>query len=193
MVALVQTDAELSEILMRAFILRRVELVAHGIGDAVLDRVGALVGHAAHQGVSDAQQSPLHVPRSRPRRRHPDAARSFQGRRGGRAGADLPLRARAQEPEQSGDRPLPRLQRRHRSDTRARRRDRRRRTVGAGGGRLRRVGRARRPGARIERPGRTGRLELEDRELPRVSRPAFRARSSRGAPTRRRRNSARRS
>jgi thioredoxin reductase (NADPH) len=34
--ALVQTDAELSEILMRAFILRRVELVATGIGDVVL-------------------------------------------------------------------------------------------------------------------------------------------------------------
>jgi thioredoxin reductase (NADPH) len=34
--ALVQTDAELSEILMRAFILRRVELIAQGIGDVVL-------------------------------------------------------------------------------------------------------------------------------------------------------------
>jgi thioredoxin reductase (NADPH) len=36
MVALVQTDAELSEILMRAFILRRVELVSSGLGDVVL-------------------------------------------------------------------------------------------------------------------------------------------------------------
>src|SRR6266496_3823541 len=35
-VALVQTDSELSDILMRAFILRRVELIARGIGDAVL-------------------------------------------------------------------------------------------------------------------------------------------------------------
>jgi thioredoxin reductase (NADPH) len=34
--ALVQTDADLGEVLMRAFILRRVELVAHGMGDAVL-------------------------------------------------------------------------------------------------------------------------------------------------------------
>src|SRR5438067_10552562 len=34
--ALVQTDAELSEILMRAFILRRTELLAQGIGDATL-------------------------------------------------------------------------------------------------------------------------------------------------------------
>ena len=33
---LVQTDSELSEIIMRAFILRRVELIAHGLGDVVL-------------------------------------------------------------------------------------------------------------------------------------------------------------
>jgi thioredoxin reductase (NADPH) len=36
MAALVQTDAELSEIFMRAFILRRVALIAQGIGDVVL-------------------------------------------------------------------------------------------------------------------------------------------------------------
>jgi thioredoxin reductase (NADPH) len=36
MLALVQTDAELGEIMMRAFILRRVELVAAGVGDIVL-------------------------------------------------------------------------------------------------------------------------------------------------------------
>src|SRR2546427_3291779 len=43
LLALVQTDAELSEILMRAFILRRVELLAQGIGDATL--LGS--GHSA--------------------------------------------------------------------------------------------------------------------------------------------------
>jgi thioredoxin reductase (NADPH) len=36
LLALVQTDAELGEIVMRAFILRRVELVAVGLGDVVL-------------------------------------------------------------------------------------------------------------------------------------------------------------
>jgi len=36
LLALVQTDSELSDILMRAFILRRVELIAHGLGDVVL-------------------------------------------------------------------------------------------------------------------------------------------------------------
>jgi thioredoxin reductase (NADPH) len=36
LLGLVQTDSELSDIFMRAFILRRVELIAHGFGDAVL-------------------------------------------------------------------------------------------------------------------------------------------------------------
>ena len=36
LLALVQTDSELGDIFMRAFILRRVELIAHGFGDVVL-------------------------------------------------------------------------------------------------------------------------------------------------------------
>jgi len=36
MLALVQTDAEIGEILMRAFIVRRVELIAQGLGDAIV-------------------------------------------------------------------------------------------------------------------------------------------------------------
>jgi thioredoxin reductase (NADPH) len=36
LLAIVQTDPELSSILMRAFILRRVEMIAHGLGDLVL-------------------------------------------------------------------------------------------------------------------------------------------------------------
>jgi thioredoxin reductase (NADPH) len=36
LLSLVQTDSELGDIFMRAFILRRVELIAHGFGDAVL-------------------------------------------------------------------------------------------------------------------------------------------------------------
>ena len=36
LLALVQTDSEISEIIMRAFIVRRVELIAHGLGDVVL-------------------------------------------------------------------------------------------------------------------------------------------------------------
>jgi thioredoxin reductase (NADPH) len=36
LLALVQTDSELSDLIMRAFIVRRVELIAHGVGDVVL-------------------------------------------------------------------------------------------------------------------------------------------------------------
>jgi thioredoxin reductase (NADPH) len=36
LLSIVQTDSELSEILMRAFILRRVELIAQGLGDVIL-------------------------------------------------------------------------------------------------------------------------------------------------------------
>jgi thioredoxin reductase (NADPH) len=36
LLSIVQTDTELSDILMRAFVLRRVELIARGLGDAVL-------------------------------------------------------------------------------------------------------------------------------------------------------------
>jgi thioredoxin reductase (NADPH) len=36
LMALVQTDSELGDIILRAFILRRVELIAHGFGDVVL-------------------------------------------------------------------------------------------------------------------------------------------------------------
>ncbi len=36
LLALIRNDSELSDILMRAFILRRLELIAHGFGDAIL-------------------------------------------------------------------------------------------------------------------------------------------------------------
>jgi len=36
LLALIQTDAELSEIFMRAFIMRRIEIIARGLGDVVL-------------------------------------------------------------------------------------------------------------------------------------------------------------
>jgi len=36
LLAVVQTDAELSDLIMRAFILRRVELIANGFGDVVV-------------------------------------------------------------------------------------------------------------------------------------------------------------
>jgi thioredoxin reductase (NADPH) len=45
--SLIQTDAELGEILMRAFILRRVELIAAGVGDVVL--IGSTYSASTHR------------------------------------------------------------------------------------------------------------------------------------------------
>ena len=51
-----QTDAELSDILMRAFILRRVELIARRLRRRRPDWLDALRRHAAREGVPDAQR-----------------------------------------------------------------------------------------------------------------------------------------
>ena len=52
---LVQTDSELSEILMRAFILRRVELMEQGLGDVVLIGSKYLRRDASRQGIPGSQ------------------------------------------------------------------------------------------------------------------------------------------
>ena len=152
---------------MRAFILRRVELIAHGLGDVVL--VGS--NHCA---------GTLRVKEFLTRNGHPyayvdldrdadvqDLLDRFHVGCRRRAGADLPRRDSAAESDQSADRRLPRLQRGDRPDADPRRGHRRRRAGRARGGRVRRVGGARCPGAGVQRARRTGRLELEDRELPR--------------------------
>ena len=190
--ALVQTDAELSEILMRAFILRRVELVASGIGDVVL--IGS-------------QHSPgtLRIKEFLTRNSHPYTyvdldhepdvqalLDHFHVAVDRRAGADLPRRAGAAQSDQRADRRLPRLQRRDRSDARARSGDRRRRAGGARGRRLRRVRRAGRPGARVERARADRPARARGSRTISGFRPASPARSWRAAPTPRRRSSARR-
>ena len=113
---------------------------------------GSLVRDAAHQGVPDPQWSSLQVHRPRPRRGRAGAPRSFPRRRRGSAGAHLPWRCRAQESEQPADCRMPRVQRRGRSDARAR--------LGSSGpdrwvsAAVRRLGGTRRPG--WTNAGRTG-------------------------------------
>ena len=65
LLSMVQTDDELSGILMRAFILRRVELIARGLGDVVLIGSTHSARHAAHPGIPHPQQPSLHLRRSR--------------------------------------------------------------------------------------------------------------------------------
>src|SRR5580692_5693093 len=55
---LVQTDSELSEIFLRAFILRRVELIALELGDVLIVGSERSPGYASHQGISGAQRAP---------------------------------------------------------------------------------------------------------------------------------------
>ena len=95
LLALVQTDAELSEILMRAFILRRVELIAQRPRRRRAGRLGPLRRHAARQGVPDPQRPSLRLHRSRPRRRTcRSCSIASTSTRGGRPGRDLPRRGR---------------------------------------------------------------------------------------------------
>ena len=190
MLALVQTDAELSEILMRAFILRRVELIAHGLGDVVL------IGSIHSPGT-------LRIKEFLTRNGHPYAYIDLDRDADVQelldhfhvAVADVPvlicrgeLVLRNPTNEQIADclgfndaidqahGPRPG--------------DRRRRTGGAGGGRVRRVGGARRAGARSERARRARPARARGSRTISAFPPASPARSWRAAPTRRRRSSA---
>ena len=76
LLALIQTDAELSEILIRAFILRRMEFIASDLGDVVV--VGSMHcgAHAPRERIPDAERPPVSLRRSRSRSRRAGAARS---------------------------------------------------------------------------------------------------------------------
>ena len=58
LLALVQNDAEISEILMRAFIYRRLELVAQGIGDVML--IGSMHSAATLRVRSSSRATGIH-------------------------------------------------------------------------------------------------------------------------------------
>ena len=164
----VQNDAELSELFMRAFILRRVGLIQAQQGDVVLIGSQPLGRDAPPAAVPRPQRLPVREPRRRSRPRRRRAARALPGgdRRG--AGRHLPRRGGPQEPDERAARRVPPDE----SGVRPRdgpRSDRHRRGAGgARGRRLRRLRGARRARARDDRAGRAGGDELEDRELPRL-------------------------
>ena len=97
---LVQRDFELSEILMRAFILRRAALIAQGDSGLVLIGSRHSAGHAAHQRVSEPKRAALHLPGRRERPRRAGTPGSVPGRRPRRAGDRLRKRP---GPEESVD------------------------------------------------------------------------------------------
>ena len=153
---------------MRAFILRRVELISQGLGDVIVIGSSHCAGTLRVKEFLTPQRPSLHLPRSRTRRRRPDHARPLSRHRRRHTGADMPRRGRAAPPDERADRGVPGVQRADRSGAGTGRRHRGRRPRRSRGRGLRRIRGARRAGARDDGPGRAGRLELEDRELPRL-------------------------
>ena len=93
---IVQTDAELSELFMRAFILRRVGLIAAGQGDVVL--LGSRHSAGTLRAAASSSTRNGHPVRQHRRRQRPGragAARPLPRRRRRRAGRHLPRRAGA--------------------------------------------------------------------------------------------------
>ena len=156
LLSLVQTDSEIGEVIMRAFILRRVELIASGLGDVVLVGSSHCAGTLRVQQFLTRNGHPYSYHRSRSRRGCRGASGSIQGERRGRARRDLSRRGRTAQPHQSPDRGVPWLQRDHRPDYGARRGHRWRGPIGPGGGGVCGVGRPRRAGRRDQCSRRAG-------------------------------------
>ena len=186
---LVARDAELSEILMRAFILRRLALVTPASGTCPAG-LAPLRPDPESARISQPQRTPVHLCRSRHRPDLAGPARSLPGADLGSAGGDLQCPRRAAQPVDPGTGRLPGLQRQRRRHARARPDHRRRRAGRSGGGGLCGVGRAQRAGDRDHRPRRAGGIELQDRKLPGLPDRRLRAWNWRRAPPRRRRSSA---
>ena len=190
--ALVQMDAEIGAILMRAFILRRVQLVTSGVGDAVL--LGSPHSAAtlrAREFLNRNGHPYTYVDVERDRDAEVLLERFHVGV------TDVPVlicrgERVLQESHQSGDCRVPRVQRCDRSRARARPGRRRRRPGRPRGRGLWRVGRARRARAGNRLARRTSRIELPHRKLSRLPHRHFGTGAGRRAPTPRRRSSARR-
>ena len=166
---LVVTDAELSELLMRAFILRRVALISNHLGDAVVlgsrHCAGTLGIPRVPRGATATPTSTWTWSGRGERAPWWSASKSVAARH---PGAHLPGHEGPPGPSNAEVVGLPGVQRGHQHRCGARRgrgRGRTGRTVGRGVRRQRGPGRA---GAGDERARRPGRLELEDRELPRL-------------------------
>ena len=193
LLALVQTDAELSEILMRAFILRRSELIARGFGDVVLIGSTHCAGTLRVKEFLTRNGHPFHYIDLD---RDPDAQELLD--RFHVSAADVPVLicrgdavlrnpSNQQIAECLGFNDA--IDQTHVRDLVI---------VGAGPAGLAAAVYGASEGLdvlvlEVELARRPGRIELEDRELSRVSDRHFRTGARRGARTRRRRSSARRS
>ena len=95
--SLVAKDAELSEILMRAFILRRLELDPSGLWQRHPDGLAAFRADAAVARVLQPQRTSLHLCRPGHRPTSQELLDRFEVKLVGSAGGDLPRTHRAAE------------------------------------------------------------------------------------------------
>ena len=185
---LVARDAELSEIFMRAFILRRVLLLSSGSGNVIL--LGSR--HSAKT---------LHLREFLTRNGHPhtyvdldtdtgaqELLDRFAVTSGRNSGGDLQRRNRAAWTVDPGIGKMPGAQRAHHGCGSAGSGNRRRRPGGAGCGRLWRIGRPGRFSDRGRVSRRAGGIELEDRKLSGLSHGNLRETNWRAVRLRRRRS-----
>ncbi len=110
LLALVQTDAEIGEILMRAFILRRVELMARGSGDVIVIGSRHCAGTLRVKEFLTRNVHPYTYVDLDHEPRRPGDVRSLRRDGSRRAGRRLPRRTRAASSDQCRDRRLPRVQ-----------------------------------------------------------------------------------
>ncbi len=115
LLALIQTDAELSEILMRAFIMRRLSSDCPRSRRRRRHRIDAQCRNASRERIPDAERPSVSLPRSGSRPRGAGAARPVSDRRLRDPRRDLPRQCRAAQSDERADCRLPRLQRGHRS------------------------------------------------------------------------------
>jgi hypothetical protein len=90
LLALIQTDGELSEIVVRALILRRVALIARELSDVVVVGTRHNAGTLRVKEFLTRNGHPFSLSRPRSRPRRAGSARSLRRRRDGHAGRDLP-------------------------------------------------------------------------------------------------------
>ena len=108
--SLIAKDGELSEIFMRAFILRRLILINKGLGDVIVLGSVHCAGTLRSARIPGSERAPVYVHRSRQRQSGPGVARPIQckGRRD--TGLDLSRNRGATQPNGAGSRRLSRLQ-----------------------------------------------------------------------------------
>ena len=98
LLAFIQTDAELSETLMLAFILRRLRLIERDLGDVVVVGSAHSAGTLRAQRLPEAERPPVSLCRSRPRSGGAGTARSVSDRRRRHSGRHLPRDAVLRNP-----------------------------------------------------------------------------------------------